>query len=343
MSVTLETLARELGAELHGAGDLPISGLGTIGTANESQITFLANPRYRSYLENTRAAAVLLQEDQLEHCPVAALVVKDPYLAFARASHFFDTTPRPAAGIHSSASVDSSARVEDGASIGPNVVLEAGVVIGRGSVIGANSVVGAGSCLGEDCRLWPNVTIYHGVIIGARTTIHANSVVGSDGFGFAPGPEGWTKIAQVGGVRIGSDVEIGAGTTIDRGAIEDTVIGNGAILDNQIQVAHNVVIGEHTALAGKVGISGSTRIGAYCMIGGAVGISGHLEICDRVQILGMSLVSRSIREPGTYGSALPVDRQDRYRRNVARFRHLDELHRRVRRLERGSDDHGSDD
>ena len=153
-----------------------------------------------------------------------------------------------------------------------------------------------------------------------------------------PGPGGWTKIAQVGGVRIGADVEIGAGTTIDRGAIDDTVIGNGVILDNQIQVAHNVVIGDFTAIAGKVGIAGSARIGSQCMIGGAVGISGHLEICDKVQVLGMSLVSRSITEPGTYGSALPVDKQDRYRRNVARFRHLDELHRRVRKLERDAGD-----
>lgn len=334
MSVTLEVLARELGAELHGPGDREITGLGTIGAARDDQITFLANPRYRSFLENTRAAAVLLRADQLQHCPVAALVVSDPYLAFARISRFFDNSPAPAAGVHPSATVDAGARLGEGVSVGPNAVIDAGAVIGEGTVIGANCVVGAGSELGPGCRLWPNVTIYHGVTIGARTTIHANSVVGSDGFGFAPGPEGWTKIAQVGGVRIGSDVEIGAGTTIDRGAIDDTVIGDGAILDNQIQVAHNVVIGEHTALAGKVGISGSTRIGAYCMIGGAVGISGHLQICDHVQILGMSLVSRSITEPGTYGSALPVDKQDRYRRNVARFRHLDELYRRVRRLER---------
>lgn len=338
MSVTLETLARELGAELHGAGDRVVTGLGTIGTAGAHQVTFLANPRYRSYLEQTRAAAVLLRVDQVEHCPVAALVVSDPYLAFARASHFFDQTPRPPAGVHPAATIDPSAHIGEGVSVGPNAVIEADVVVGAGAVIGANSVIGAGSELGPDCRIWPNVTIYHGVTIGARTTIHASSVVGSDGFGYAPGPEGWTRIAQVGGVRIGCDVEIGAGTTIDRGAIDDTVIGNGAILDNQIQVAHNVVIGEHTALAGKVGISGSTRVGAHCMIGGAAGIAGHLEICDRVQILGMSLVSRSITEPGTYGSALPIDRQGRYRRNVARFRHLDELHRRVRRLERDDSD-----
>ena len=336
-AVSLEFLARELDAELHGPGDQQVTGLGTLGGAGAGQLTFLANPRYRAHLETSQAAAVLVRADQLEFCPVPALVVKDPYLAYAKASHFFDTAPAPAAGIHAAASVADDAVVPASASVGPNAVIEAAVVLGEGVVIGANSVVGAGSQLGDGCRIWPNVTIYHGVHIGPRSIIHANCVLGADGFGFAPTASGWTKIAQVGGVRIGADVEIGAGTTVDRGAIEDTVIGDGVILDNQIQVAHNVVIGNHTAIAGKVGIAGSSRIGAYCMIGGAAGISGHLEICDKVQILGMSLVSRSITEPGTYGSALPVDKQDRYRRNVARFRHLDELYRRVLKLERDAE------
>lgn len=336
-TVSLDVLARELGAELHGPGDLEVTGLGTLGAAGPRQLTFLANPRYRAHLETSQAGAVLLRADQLALCPVAALVVQDPYLAYAKASHFFDTAAVPAAGIHAAASVAEDATVPSSASVGPNAVIEAGVVLGEGVVIGANSVVGAGSSLGDGCRVWPNVTIYHGVHIGPRSIIHANCVLGADGFGFAPTASGWRKIAQVGGVRIGADVEIGAGTTVDRGAIEDTVIGNGVILDNQIQVAHNVVIGDHTAVAGKAGIAGSSRIGAYCMIGGAAGISGHLEICDKVQILGMSLVSRSITEPGTYGSALPVDKQDRYRRNVARFRHLDELYRRVLKLERDAD------
>ncbi|GAA5128045.1 UDP-3-O-(3-hydroxymyristoyl)glucosamine N-acyltransferase [Alloalcanivorax gelatiniphagus] len=334
MAVTLAFLAEELGAELHGPEDLQVSGLGTLASARGDQLSFLANPRYRSQLETTGAAAVLLRADQLEHCPVAALVVSDPYMAYARVSRHFDTAPVAPPGVHPSAVVDPAARVPASASIGPNVVIEADVVIGEGVVIGANTVIGARCEIGDGCHIWPNVTIYHGVTIGPRSIIHAHCVLGADGFGFAPGADGWTKIAQVGGVRIGADVEIGAGTTVDRGAIDDTVIGNGVILDNQIQVAHNVVIGDHTAIAGKVGIAGSTRIGAQCMIGGAAGLSGHLEICDKVQILGMSLVSRSISEPGTYGSALPVDRQDRYRRNVARFRHLDELHRRVRKLER---------
>ena len=336
--LTLGKLAEKLGAELVGDPDQPVDGLGTIQSATASQLTFLANPRYRSFMEKTGAAAVLITEEQKAFCPVAALIVKDPYLCFAQASAFFDKAPSPASGIHASAVIDPSARVDESASIGPNVVIDAEVQVGKGAIIMANSVVGAGSVIGDQRRIWPNVTIYHGVTLGPRTIIHANCVLGGDGFGFAFNGAGWTKIHQVGGVRIGADVEIGSGTTVDRGAIEDTVIGNGAILDNQIQVAHNVVIGEHTALAGKVGIAGSSKIGSYCMLGGAVGVSGHIEICDKVQVLGMTLVSSSITRSGTYGSALPADEQTRYRKNVARFRKLDELARRVRKLERFSDD-----
>ncbi len=335
---TLAELARLLDAELVGGdADQPVDGMGTIQSATATQMTFLANPRYRSYLEQTRAAVVLLQEDQCEFCPVPALIVKDPYLSFARASALFEVAPQAQPGVHPSAVVDLSVVVPTTASIGPNVVIDADVQIGEGVVVMANAVIGAGSCIGERCRIWPNVTIYHGVTVGPRTIIHANSVLGADGFGFAFNGAGWTKVHQVGGVRIGADVEIGAGTTIDRGAIDDTIIGNGAILDNQIQVAHNVIIGDHTALAGKVGIAGSSRIGSYCLLGGAVGVSGHIEICDKVQVLGMTLVSSSITRPGTYGSALPADEQTRYRKNVARFRKLDELARRVRKLERLSD------
>ncbi|MCK0152665.1 UDP-3-O-(3-hydroxymyristoyl)glucosamine N-acyltransferase [Alcanivorax sp. S6407] len=335
---TLGELARILDAELVGGdANQPVDGMGTIQSATATQMTFLANPRYRSYLEQTRAAVVLLQEDQREFCPVPALIVKDPYLSFAKASALFEVAPQAQPGIHPAAVVADSAVVAATASIGPNAVIDADAQIGEGAVVMANAVIGAGSIIGENCRIWPNVTIYHGVTVGPRTIIHANSVLGADGFGFAFNGAGWTKVHQVGGVRIGADVEIGAGTTIDRGAIDDTVIGNGAILDNQIQVAHNVIIGDHTALAGKVGIAGSSKIGSYCLLGGAVGVSGHIEICDKVQVLGMTLVSSSITKPGTYGSALPADEQRRYQKNVARFRNLDDLARRVRKLERLSD------
>jgi UDP-3-O-[3-hydroxymyristoyl] glucosamine N-acyltransferase len=331
--LTLAQLAEELGAELRGDGATEISGLGTLRGATAQQLTFLANPRYRAYLEQTAAAAVLCTADQAEDCPVATLVVADPYQAFARISHHFDTTPVPLREVHPRAVIAADAVIEDNVSIGPNAVIGAGVRLKAGAVVMANAVIGDGSEVGEQARIYPNVTIYHGVIIGPRTIIHAGSVIGSDGFGFAFNEGRWNKVAQVGGVRIGADVDIGANVTIDRGAIEDTVIGNGVILDDQVHLAHNVVVGDHTAMAGKVGVSGSTRIGSYCMIGGAVGIAGHLEIGDRVVVLGMTLVSRSLTEPGTYGSALPADRQDRWRRNTARFRHLDELYRRVRKLE----------
>lgn len=341
MAQTLAEVAAATGARLEGDGERVVTGLGTIQSATGEQLTFLANPRYRSYLENTRAAAVLCTAEEARHCPVAALVVDDPYLAFARISHRFDPAPARPPGIHPAAVVADGARVHESAHVGPNAVIEAGAEVGPGAVVVANSYVGAGAHLGAQVCLWPNVTIYHGVSLGDRTIIHAGSVIGSDGFGFAPDGGRWQKVAQVGGVRIGADVEIGAGVTIDRGAVEDTVLGNGVIIDNQVHIAHNVVIGDHTALAGKVGISGSARIGSHCMLAGMVGVAGHLEICDGVQVLGMSLVSRSINKPGIYASALPVDEDRNWRRNVARFRHLDELYRRVVRLEKrmpGDDD-----
>lgn len=333
--ITLAQLAEELGATLYGDGATPVRGLGTLKSAGPDQLAFLANPRYRAQLGATRAAAVLCTEAVREDCPVAALVVKDPYFAFARVSHHFDPTPVMAPGVHPSAVISPDARLEDNIAVGPNVVVEADAVVRAGATLMANVVVGAGSDIGEQARLYPNVTIYHGVTVGPRTIIHAGSVIGADGFGYAFAEGRWHSVAQVGGVRIGADVEIGANVTIDRGAIEHTTIGDGVILDDQVHLGHNVVVGEHTALAGKVGVSGSTRIGRYCMIGGAAGLAGHLDICDQVVILGMTLVSRSITEPGTYGSSLAVDRQDRWRKNAARFRQLDDLFRRVKRLEKG--------
>lgn len=341
MALTLAEVAAEIGARLEGDGERVVTGLGTIQSATSEQLTFLANPRYRGYLETTRAAAVLCTQSEAEGCPVPALVVDNPYLAFARISHRFDPAPARPPGIHPAAVVAEDARVHETAHVGPNAVIESGAELGPGAVVVANSYVGAGSRLGAQVCLWPNVTIYHGVSLGDRTIIHAGSVIGSDGFGFAPDGGAWQKVAQVGGVRIGADVEIGAGVTIDRGAVEDTVLGDGVIIDDQVHIAHNVTIGDHTALAGKVGISGSVHIGSHCLLAGMVGVAGHLEICDGVQVLGMSMVSRSINKPGVYASALPVDEHRAWRRNVARFRHLDELYRRVVQLEKrmpGDDD-----
>ncbi len=335
--LTLEQIAQELGAVLHGDGAITVSGLGTLKSAGPGELSFLANPRYRSQLQHTTAAAVLCTPDQVADCPVPALAVAQPYLAFARISHRFDRRPAPGAGVHPSAVVAEGAKVDPGASLGANVVVEEGAEICGGAVIMANCYIGARSYIGAGVRLSPGVVIYHDVSIGARTLIHANTVIGSDGFGFAPTRQGWQKIAQVGGVRIGEDCDIGACTTIDRGAIEDTLIGNGVIIDNQVHIAHNVVIGDHTALAGKVGVSGSSKIGSRCMLGGAAGIAGHLEIADDVQILGMSLVSGSITRAGVYASGSPIDDQANWRKNAVRFRHLDELFRRVKALEKRGD------
>ncbi len=334
MELTLARVAELVGARLEGDGNRLISGLGTIRSATPEQLTFLANPRYRAWLESTCAAAVLCREDDVAACPVNALVVDDPYLAFARISHSLDPAPARPPGIHARAVVAEDARVDESAHVGPNAVIEEGVVLEAGVVVMANTFVGAGSHLGRQVTLWPNVTIYHGVELGDRTMIHAGSVLGSDGFGYAPGQGHWYKVAQVGRLRVGSDVEIGACCTIDRGAIEDTVIGHGVIIDNQVHIAHNVEVGDHTALAGKVGLSGSARVGAHCMIAGMSGVTGHIEVCDGVQIMGMTMVSRSIHEPGVYASSLPADEQGRWRRNVARFRNLDDMYRRLSRLEK---------
>lgn len=339
-SMTLAQVAECTGGRVEGDDSLEVSALGTLQSAQPGQLSFLANPRYRQSLESTRATAVLCRPDMVAHNPVASIVVDDPYGAFADISHRFDTAPSPEPGIHPRALVADTAMLADNVSIGANAIIEAGAVLEDGVVVMANSVVGAGSRLGQGVRLWPNVTIYHGVVIGPRTTIHSGAVIGADGFGFAPAGAGWKKIAQVGGVRIGADVDIGAGTTIDRGAIEDTVIGDGVIIDNQVQIAHNVVIGDHTAIAGKAGIAGSARVGRNCVIAGAVGIAGHLDICDGVQIMAMSLVSRSINEPGVYASGQPVDQHANWRKNTVRIRQLDDLFRRVKRLEKCSQDNG---
>jgi UDP-3-O-[3-hydroxymyristoyl] glucosamine N-acyltransferase len=330
---TLARIAEKLEARLEGDGNHEIARLGTIQSAESDALTFLANPRYRGYLEKTRAGAVLCTEDQASFSPVPVLIVKDPYLAYARISHDFDVRPQLAPGVHPSAVVDASVSVPETVHIGPNVVIESGVTLGDGCILMAGCYVGVGCELGKSVRLWPHVTLYHGVRLGDRCNVHASTVIGADGFGFAFAGDGWERVAQVGGVAIGDDVDIGAGTTIDRGAVDDTRIGDGVIIDNQVQVAHNVVIGNHTALAGKVGIAGSAKIGSFCMIGGAVGISGHIEICDKVQLLGMTLVTGNITEPGTYASANPMDKAASWRKNAVRFRHLDDIYHRLRRLE----------
>ncbi|MBA1278692.1 MULTISPECIES: UDP-3-O-(3-hydroxymyristoyl)glucosamine N-acyltransferase [Pseudomonadaceae] len=331
---TLGELAEQLGATLRGDAAQPVSGLATLQDAGPQQLSFLANAQYRKFLENTCAGAVLLTPKDAEDYSGNALLIDNPYLAYARVSHLFETRPKAASGIHPSAIIDPSAQVDSSASIGAQVVIEADAWIGADVVIGAQSFIGARSRVGAGGRLASRVTLCHDVRIGERVVIQPGAVIGGEGFGFANEKGSWEKIAQLGGVRIGDDVEIGANTTIDRGALSDTIIGNGVKLDNQIMIAHNVQIGENTAVAGCAGISGSTKIGRNCMLAGGVGLVGHIEICDNVFITGMTMVTRSITEPGSYSSGTAMQPAAEWRKSAARIRHLDDMARRLQQVEK---------
>jgi UDP-3-O-[3-hydroxymyristoyl] glucosamine N-acyltransferase len=333
MSWTLGRLAVRVACTLRGDPDTPVERVGTLAGAGPRAVAFLANPRYAAQLAHTRASAVVLSPEHADDCPVAALIASNPYATYARIAALLHPPPAPDPGVDPRAVVAAGARIAASAHVGPCAVVEDGARIGEHAVVGPGCVVGAGAVVGVATRLAANVTLGRGVVIGARTLVHSGAVIGADGFGFAQEPEGWLKVPQVGSVRIGDDVEIGACTTIDRGAIEDTVVEDGVKLDNNIQVAHNVRIGAHTIIAACTGISGSTVIGKRCMIAGAVGFVGHLEIADDVVITGQTMVNRSITEPGVYSSALPMDEAKRWRRNSARFRHLDELARRLKAVE----------
>ncbi|WP_461537979.1 UDP-3-O-(3-hydroxymyristoyl)glucosamine N-acyltransferase [Spongorhabdus nitratireducens] len=331
----LSELAQLLGTELHGNGDLKIKGLATLQNAQADQLGFLANPAYKGHLETTKAGAVILSPAVAGEFSGNALVAPNPYLAYAKASHLFDAYAGFEPGIHPSAVIDEQASVDALASIGPNVVIEAGASIAAGVRIDAGCVVGRDSRIGADSRLCANVTVTHGIVIGERVYINSGAVIGSDGFGHANEKGHWHKIAQIGGVVIEDDVEIGSNTTIDRGALDDTVIKQGARLDNLIQIAHNVVIGEHTAIAGCVGISGSTRIGKHCTIAGGAGLVGHIEVADGSHISGMTMVTKSITEPGSYSSGTGAHMPTRdWKRQVVRLRQLDDMSSRVKQLEK---------
>ncbi len=333
-SIRLDDLAETLDVVLQGDGDIEVDRLATLRNAQAGSLSFLSNPLYRAQLAHTQASAVIVHRDLASEVTCAALLSDDPYLAYAKASHLFDHRPVQPVGIHPDAVVADDVILGESVSIGPNAVIESAVELADGVEVGAGSFIGAGSKIGAQTRIAANVTLYHGVEIGERCLVHSGVVIGSDGFGFAPGQDGWYKIAQLGGVVIGNDVEIGANTTIDRGAIDPTCIGNGVILDNQIQIAHNVQIGDYTAIAGCTGIAGSTKIGKNCTIAGAVGIAGHLEICDGVHITMRSAITRSITEPGSYSSGTAMAKTSEWRKNAARFRHLDQLAKKIRELEK---------
>ena len=349
MAMTLGELAVRFGCELEGDPAIEIDSVATLQGAGARALTFLANPRYRRQLAATRAAAVVLDARSAESCPVPALIAANPYATYARIAALLHPEIRWPAGVDAGAHIGERVQIAATASIAAGVVIEPEVRVGERARIGPGCVIMQGSAIGDDTRLSANVTVCRGVSIGARVLIHPGAVIGADGFGLAPERGVWVKVPQVGGVRIGDDVEIGANTTIDRGAIEDTVIEEGVKLDNQIQIGHNVRIGAHTAIAGCTGVSGSTVIGRRCMIGGMVGFAGHLSVCDDVVVTGLTLVSHSIRKPGVYSSGLPADEARRWRRNAVRLRHLDELAKQVERLSGrkmpsgGDEDGGGDD
>jgi UDP-3-O-[3-hydroxymyristoyl] glucosamine N-acyltransferase len=343
MPLRLAELAVRFGCELQGDPDALVERVAPLREATEGSLAFLANPRYRRYLAGTRATAVVLDAGAAADCPVAALVTPNPYATYARIAQLLHPLPEVVGGRHPSAVVEPGAEVDPSAAIGALAYVAAGAVIGPRVLVGPGSVVQAGARVGADSRLVGKVVLCEGVRIGERCLLQPGSVIGGDGFGQALDAGAYVKVPQLGSVVIGDDVEVGSNTTIDRGTIGDTIIGNGVKIDNQVQVGHNVSIGEHTVIAGCAGISGSAVIGRRCMIGGMVGIVGHLEICDDVALTGRTMVSSSIRRPGVYSSALAADEARRFRRNAARFQKLDELARRVRRLESSGTGQGEDD
>jgi len=330
---TLNELAARVGGRVAGEGERRISGVATPQRAGAQDICFIASRKYLSQLEGTRAGAVILREEDLPACPVDALVVRDPLLAYARIATWLSEQPPHEGGIHPSAVVSDQASIDATAWVGPNSVVEAGAVLQAGVFVGPGCVVGAQCHIGRDSRLLANVTLYPDCRIGQRVIIHAGAVIGSDGFGNANDGGRWVKIPQLGRVIIGDDVEIGANTTIDRGALDDTEIHRGVRLDNLVHVAHNCIIGEDTAAAALVGFAGSTRVGRRVTFGGHAAVNGHIEIADDSHFTGQAMVTKSVREPGVYSSGIPAEPNARWRKNIARYRQLDKLVARIQALE----------
>ncbi|ESP90503.1 MULTISPECIES: UDP-3-O-(3-hydroxymyristoyl)glucosamine N-acyltransferase [Pseudoalteromonas] len=330
---TLSQLADHLGATLEGNADQPIVKIATLLNAKDQDIAFLANKKYRSQLESTQAGAVILSAEDAAYFSGNKLICDNPYVAYAKLAQYMDTTPSAANSIHSSAVIDESASLGNNVKIAANAVIEAGAVIGDDVEIGAGSFIGQHARIGAGTKLWANVTVYHEVEIGEHCLFQSGSVIGSDGFGYANESGEWVKIPQIGTVIIGDRVEVGACTSIDRGAIDNTIIHDNVILDNQIQIAHNVEVGYGTAIAGCTVLAGSVKIGKYCQIGGMVAINGHNEVCDGVVITGMSMVTKGITKPGVYSSGMPHTTNKEWRKSIAHLRNLSDFKARIKALE----------
>ncbi len=333
MSYTLLEIAEKIGATVDGDGTCIINSLATLTNANAGQIAFLSNVKYREQLTGTQASAVIISPDCLDDCPTNALIMANPYMGYALVAQLLDTTPKTAENIHPSAVIDASASIAENVSIGANAVIESGVELSPGVNIGAGCFIGKNSKIGRYSSLWANVTVYHQVVIGEHCLIQANTVIGSDGFGYANHQGKWLKIPQLGGVNIGNNVEIGASTTIDRGALDDTIIKDNVILDNQIQIAHNVVIGEGTAMAACSVIAGSTVVGKNCTMAGLVGVNGHINIADGCVFTGFAMVTKNITQAGVYSSGLPAQPNKDWQKANARIRKLDVTNKKIKALE----------
>jgi UDP-3-O-[3-hydroxymyristoyl] glucosamine N-acyltransferase len=330
----LQDLAQAIGAELRGDPEALITGVGTLQHAKAGQLSFLSNPAYRRYLKSTQASAVVIGSEDAEYCSVAALISDNPYLGYARAATLLFPQPGFVPGIHPSAVVATSARIDPSAHIGACAVVGEEVIIGPEVYIGPGCVIETGCRLGRATRLVARVTLCRDTQIGERCLIHPGAVLGADGFGLANDNGRWEKVPQLGCVRLGDDVEIGANTTIDRGALEDTVLHDGVKLDNQIQIAHNVEIGEHTAMAGCAAVAGSTKIGRHCTVGGLTGVVGHLTIGDNVHFSAATLVTRSLETPGYYSGGLPAMDNGQWRKTVAHVRRLEQMNEALKALKK---------
>lgn len=333
MKHRLGELAKRVAGRLEGDPDCPIEGVGTLQSAVAGQISFLANGRYRHYLATTGASAVILTEAERQGYSGNAIVVADPYLAYARIATELTAAPRERCGVHQRAVIEGGCNVSGSAWIGAHSFIGSGAMIGHNVYIGPGCVLGPGVRIGDDSTLVANVTVCRGVQIGERALIHPGVVIGADGFGLAKDGDTWVKVPQLGAVRVGDDVEIGANTTIDRGAIDDTVIEDGVKLDNLIQIGHNARVGAHTAIASSAMLAGSCDVGKGCTIAGGVGIGGHISIADGTTITAMSMVTSPIRQAGVYSSGTPVDTNRNWQRNAVRFKQLEELSRRLKEVE----------
>lgn len=334
-TLTLAELATITGGELHGDSSAVVHRVAPMDSAKEGDVTFLSNPKYRKHLPESKATLLMVKESERELCPSNALVVADPYVAFAKVAQALDITPAPAEnGIAPSAVVASDVKLGANVAVGANAVIESGVELGDNAVIGAGCFIGKNARLGNNTKLWANVSIYHNVEIGDDCLVQSGTVIGSDGFGYANERGEWIKIPQIGSVRIGNRVEIGACTTIDRGALDDTVIEDNVIIDNQMQIAHNVHIGYGTAMAGGTIVAGSTKIGKYCIIGGGSVINGHITIADGVTITGMGMVMRGIEEKGMYSSGIPLQPNKEWRKTATRVHRIDDMNKRLKAVEK---------